>query len=80
MLIVRNRDEMKRHLKARLEILRGQKNYAEYKTQHTIVAEVAQRMEGIKEALELIDAWEQGDIAAAAESSMYDPTGPRGHE
>lgn len=81
MLIVRCRDEMKRHLTARLDILQGQKKALEDERGTTIqVTGLAQRMEGIKEAVEMIEAWEQGDIAAAAESSMYDPTGPQGHE
>ncbi len=71
MLICRNRDEMKRHLLARVEILTRQKETAEHRTGRKQYDTAAQ-IEGLKEALQLIDAWEHSDSMAGVEDSIME--------
>ncbi len=57
MLLIRNRDELRSHLKNRIQMLEAQLKSPYTKT--CLEAHgLAMRMEGFAEALELIEAWE----------------------
>jgi hypothetical protein len=69
MLLIRDRDEMKRHLTHRLEMLEAQRRANERGPggHHSSLeyCKIVHRMEGIREALELIGIWENHDYYQA---------------
>lgn len=71
MLMCNSRDMMKRHLTTRLDMLRGQKDYAE-RREGRKQFDTAARIEGIQEALDLIEAWEHADATVGLEDSIME--------
>ncbi len=61
-LLIRNREDLKRHLENRLDVLTGEYRRIGVGSSFTEIARaqgIYMRMEGIREALEMIKAWEQ---------------------